>query len=57
MTSRDAPPVESRTIDQVIDEVRRRANISRNDALGEVQRVRAARKLDAVRIQVDPPTL
>ena len=26
-------------------------------ALGEVQRVRAARKLDAVRIQVDPPTL
>jgi primosomal protein N' (replication factor Y) len=26
-------------------------------ALGEVQRVRSARKLDAVRIQVDPPTL
>lgn len=26
-------------------------------ALGELQRVRSARKLDAVRIQVDPPTL
>jgi primosomal protein N' (replication factor Y) len=26
-------------------------------ALGEVQRLRSARKLDAVRIQVDPPTL
>ena len=26
-------------------------------ALGEVQRVRSARKLDAVRIQVEPPTL
>ena len=26
-------------------------------ALGEVQRVRSARKLDPVRIQVDPPTL
>ena len=31
------------------------AGLSR--ALSEVQRVRAARKLDAVRIQVDPPTL
>ena len=31
------------------------ADLSR--ALGEVQRVRSARKLDAVRIQVDPPTL
>jgi primosomal protein N' (replication factor Y) (superfamily II helicase) len=28
-----------------------------SEALGEVQRVRSARKLDAVRIQVDPPTL
>ncbi len=28
-----------------------------SDALGEVQRVRSARKLDAVRIQVDPLTL
>jgi primosomal protein N' (replication factor Y) len=28
-----------------------------SDALGEVQRLRSARKLDAVRIQVDPPTL
>ena len=28
-----------------------------SDALGEVQRVRSARKLDPVRIQVDPPTL
>jgi primosomal protein N' (replication factor Y) len=26
-------------------------------ALGELQRVRSARKLDAVRIQVDPPTI
>jgi len=32
-----------------------RAELSR--ALGEVQRVRSARKLDAVRIQIDPPTL
>ena len=31
------------------------AELSR--ALGELQRVRSARKLDAVRIQVDPPTL
>jgi len=31
------------------------AELSR--ALGEVQRVRSARKLDAVRIQIDPPTL
>jgi primosomal protein N' (replication factor Y) len=31
------------------------AELSR--ALGEVQRVRSSRKLDAVRIQVDPPTL
>ncbi|WP_460715808.1 primosomal protein N' [Nocardioides dilutus] len=28
-----------------------------SDALGEVQRLRSARKLDPVRIQVDPPTL
>ncbi|WP_246088063.1 primosomal protein N' [Nocardioides albertanoniae] len=28
-----------------------------NGALGELQRVRSARKLDPVRIQVDPPTL
>ncbi len=26
-------------------------------ALGELQRIRSARKLDAVRIQVDPPTI
>jgi primosomal protein N' (replication factor Y) len=31
------------------------ADLSR--ALGELQRLRSARKLDAVRIQVDPPTL
>jgi len=28
-----------------------------SDALGELQRVRSARKLDAVRVRVDPPTL
>jgi primosomal protein N' (replication factor Y) len=28
-----------------------------SDALGELQRLRSARKLDPVRIQVDPPTL
>ena len=28
-----------------------------SQALGELQRVRSARKLDAVRVQVDPPTL
>lgn len=33
------------------------AGAALSDALGELQRVRSARKLDAVRIQVDPPTL
>ena len=37
--------------------VPRRHGLDLSRALGEVQRVRSARKLDAVRIQVDPPTL
>jgi primosomal protein N' (replication factor Y) len=31
--------------------------VALSDALGELQRLRSARKLDPVRIQVDPPTL
>jgi len=37
--------------------VPRAAGQALSDALGELQRIRSARKLDAVRVQVDPPTL
>ena len=37
--------------------VPRNQGLDLSRALGEVQRVKSARKLDAVRIQVDPPTL
>lgn len=37
--------------------VPRGAGAALSNALGELQRVRSVRKLDAVRVQVDPPTL
>jgi primosomal protein N' (replication factor Y) len=42
---------------RVVLRVPRAAGPELSRALGEVQRVRSARKLDPVRIQVDPPTL
>jgi primosomal protein N' (replication factor Y) (superfamily II helicase) len=42
---------------RVVVRVPRNHGLDLSRALGEVQRVRSARKLDAVRIQVDPPTL
>jgi primosomal protein N' (replication factor Y) len=42
---------------QAVIRVPRARGAALAESLGEVQRVRAARKLDAVRIQVDPPTL
>lgn len=42
---------------RVVVRVPRAHGVALSDALREVQRVRSARKLDAVRIQVDPPTL
>lgn len=42
---------------RVVVRVPRTASRELSRALGELQRVRSARKLDAVRIQVDPPTL
>ena len=47
------PDAESR----VVVRVPRAHGPALSRALGELQRVRSARKLDAVRIQVDPPTL
>lgn len=49
----EGPDAESR----VVVRVPRAQGIALSSALGELQRVRSARKLDAVRIQVDPPTL
>jgi primosomal protein N' (replication factor Y) (superfamily II helicase) len=48
----DGPPQH-----RVVVRVPRAQGAALSRALGEVQRVRSARKLDAVRIQVDPPTL
>ena len=42
---------------RVVVRVPRAQAVALSRALGEVQRVRSARKLDAVRIQVDPVTL
>lgn len=42
---------------RVVVRVPRAEGTALSQALGELQRVRSARKLDAVRIQVDPPTL
>ena len=50
---RPDPTGESRAVVRVP----RATALDLSHALGEVQRVRSARKLDAVRIQVDPPTL
>jgi primosomal protein N' (replication factor Y) len=50
------PPGE-RQESRAVVRVPRAHGLELSRALGEVQRVRSARKLDAVRIQVDPPTL
>ncbi|MBA3780996.1 MAG: primosome assembly protein PriA, partial [Nocardioides sp.] len=42
---------------RLVVRVPRALGASLSTALGELQRVRSARKLDAVRIQVDPPSL
>jgi primosomal protein N' (replication factor Y) (superfamily II helicase) len=42
---------------RVVVRVPRSAGAALSDALGELQRIRSARKLDAVRVQVDPHTL
>jgi primosomal protein N' (replication factor Y) len=42
---------------RVVVRVPRAQGIALSRALGELQRIRSARKLDAVRVQVDPPTL
>ena len=42
---------------RVVLRVPRTRGAELSDALGELQRVRSARKMDAVRVQVDPPTL
>jgi primosomal protein N' (replication factor Y) len=42
---------------RVVVRVPRAHGIALSRALGELQRVRSARKLDPVRVQVDPPTL
>ncbi|MBB3044411.1 primosomal protein N' [Nocardioides soli] len=42
---------------RVVVRVPRAEGLALSRALGELQRVRSARKLDAVRVQVDPPTL
>ena len=44
-------------VSRVVVRVPRAHGAALSRALGEVQRVRSARKLDAVRIQVDPVTL
>lgn len=42
---------------RVVVRVPRAEGLALSRSLGELQRVRSARKLDAVRVQVDPPTL
>ncbi|CAI9406289.1 putative primosomal protein N' [Nocardioides sp. T2.26MG-1] len=42
---------------RVVVRVPRAQGVALSHALGQLQRVRSSRKLDAVRIQVDPPTL
>jgi primosomal protein N' (replication factor Y) len=42
---------------RVVVRVPRTSGAALSDALGELQRIRSARKLDAVRVQVDPHTL
>ena len=44
-------------VSRVVVRVPRAQGLALSRALGEVQRVRSARKLDAVRIQVDPVSL
>jgi primosomal protein N' (replication factor Y) len=50
-------PVEHGDESRVVVRVPRAHGAALSRALGEVQRVRSARKLDAVRVQVDPSTL
>ena len=50
-------PVPAGDQSRVVIRVPRAAGAALSRALGEVQRVRSARKLDAVRVQVDPATL
>ena len=49
--------VEPRRTNRVVVRVPRARGHDLSAALGEMQRLRSARKLDAVRVQVDPPTL
>ncbi|QZY30528.1 primosomal protein N' [Nocardioides coralli] len=50
-------PVEHDDASRVVVRVPRSHGAALSQALGEVQRVRAARKLDAVRVQIDPYSL
>lgn len=50
-------PVDLGEESRVVVRVPRQLGPGLSAALGELQRVRSSRKLDAVRIQVDPPTL
>ncbi len=50
-------PVPAGEQSRVVIRVPRAAGAALSRALGEIQRVRSARKLDAVRVQVDPATL
>ena len=50
-------PVAEEELSRVVLRVPRSAGAALSRALGEVQRVRSARKLDPVRIQVDPTVL
>ena len=51
------PVPEGDGLSRVVVRVPRRDGVLLAESLSEVQRVRSARKLDPVRIQVDPPTL
>jgi primosomal protein N' (replication factor Y) (superfamily II helicase) len=64
LTLLDAPegaevlgPVDQGEESRIVVRVPRARGTALSAALGELQRVRSSRKLDAVRIQVDPPTL
>lgn len=51
------PVVVSADLQRVVVRVPAASGQALSDALGELQRLRSARKLDPVRVQVDPPTL
>ena len=50
-------PVEGTEEVRAVVRVPRTLGTALSDALGEMQRLRSARKLDAVRVQVDPVAL